>query len=235
MKNSSFISSFNYAVQGIISALTTERNMKFHWLACLGTIIISLFFDLTKMEFLILLFAITLVIVLELINTAIERTVDLVVTDYNPIAKYVKDVSAGAVMVASLNAVVVAYLLFYNKISNIGQIALVKIKNSPDHLALVAVIIVLILTIGGKYLMAKKNGGSYFQGGAVSGHTSIAFCAATVISLVAQKTVITTCALGLALLVAESRVETGVHRKSEAVAGAIVGISVAIFVFKLFT
>ena len=83
--------------------------------------------------------------------------------------------------------------------------------------------------------MAKKNGGSYFQGGAVSGHTSIAFCAATVISLVAQKTVITTCALGLALLVAESRVETGVHRKSEAVAGAIVGISVAIFVFKLFT
>ena len=234
MKNSSFISSFNYAVQGIISALTTERNMKFHWLACLGTIIISLFFDLTKMEFLILLFAITLVIVLELINTAIERTVDLVVTDYNPIAKYVKDVSAGAVMIASLNAVV-AYLLFYNKISNIGQIALVKIKNSPDHLALVAVIIVLILTIGGKYLMAKKNGGSYFQGGAVSGHTSIAFCAATVISLVAQKTVITTCALGLALLVAESRVETGVHRKSEAVAGAIVGISVAIFVFKLFT
>lgn len=82
--------------------------------------------------------------------------------------------------------------------------------------------------------MARKNGGSYFQGGAISGHTSIAFCAATIISLVAQKGIITTCALGLALLVAESRVETGVHKPSEAVAGAIVGISVAIFAFKFF-
>lgn len=235
MKKNRFIASFNYAVQGIISALQTEKNLKFHFSACLGILIFSLFFNITKVEFMILLFAISFVIVSEMINTAIERAVDLIVQDYNPIAKYVKDVSAGAVLISTLNAIVVAYFLFYKKLSKLGEIGLMKIRNSSDHLALVSLIIVLILVIIGKYIMAKKNGGSYFQGGAISGHSAIAFCAATIISLVAQKGLITTCSLGLALLVAESRVETGVHKASEAIFGAIVGISVAIFAFKIFS
>lgn len=233
LKKGKFISSFNYAIQGIISALKTEKNMKFHYLAALFVVVISLFFNISSIEFMLILFAITLVIFAEMINTAIERTVDLVVQDYNPIAKYVKDVSAGAVLLTAINAIVCAYLIFYNKFASFGDLLLFKIKNSDEHLAFVCLFLVVALTIGGKFLLAAKNGGTYFQGGAVSGHSAIAFCAATIISLVAENSLITTASLGLALLVAQSRIEGNIHTMSEVVSGAILGICVAIFIFKL--
>ncbi|MBU5669953.1 diacylglycerol kinase [Peptoniphilus sp. MSJ-1] len=233
MKKFSFISSFNYAVQGIISVLKTERNMKFHYAACLGVILISLFFDISSTEFMLMLFSITLVIFAEMINTAIERTVDLVVQEYNPIAKYVKDVSAGAVLITALNAVVVAYLVFYDKFASMGDLLLFKIKNAPNHLAFVSLLIIIIGTVGAKLLMAKKSGGTYFQGGALSGHSAIAFCAATIISMLTENSLITICSMGLAFLVAESRIEGGIHKVSETVVGAIFGICVAIFIFKV--
>lgn len=233
MKRGKFISSFNYAVQGIVSALKTERNMKFHYLAALGVIVASLFFRLSRVEFIVMLFAIILVVFAEMVNTAIERTIDLVVQEYNPIAKYVKDVSAGAVLITALNAVITAYLIFYDRLTSVGDLVLFKIKNSDQHLAFVAVIIVMILTVGGKLLMAKRNGGTYFQGGAVSGHSAIAFCGATIISFVAANSLVAICAFVLAFLVAESRVEGEIHLLSEVVTGAILGVCVAVFVFKL--
>lgn len=233
MKKGGFIASFNNAVQGIISALKTERNLKFHYIAALGTIFISLFMDFTKTEFLILLLSIIFVVVAEMINTAIERTVDLIVQEYNPIAKYVKDVSAGAVMLSAINAFIVGYLLFYNKFTMYTEFGLRKIANSNEHLAFVTVLLVLILTVGGKYLRAKINGGTYFQGGAVSGHSALAFCAATIISLLTMNALITFSVFGIALLVAESRVEGKIHTISEVISGAILGISVAIIIFKV--
>ncbi|WP_138159280.1 diacylglycerol kinase [Peptoniphilus catoniae] len=233
MKKGGFISSFNYAVQGIISALKTEKNMKFHYLAALAVVILSLFMDFNRLEFLLMIFAITFVVASEMFNTAVERTVDLIVQDYNPIAKYIKDVSAGAVLISSINALLVAYLLFFDRISNLGDLMLTKIQNSDPHLSFIAIILILILTLGGKYLRARKNGGTYFQGGAISGHSSLAFCVATIISLVSEKSLITLAAYGLAFLVAESRVETGVHKLSEAISGAFLGIAVAIFIFKV--
>ncbi len=234
MKKGGFISSFNFAVQGIISALRTEKNMKFHYLAAVLIIVISLFMNFSRVEFLFLIFAITFVVASEMFNTAVERTVDLIVQEYNPIAKYIKDVSAGAVLISSINAVVVGYLLFFERMSNVGDLLVNKIKNSNEHLSFIAIILVLILTVGGKYLRAQKNGGTYFQGGAISGHSSLAFCAATIISLVSEKALITFASFGIAFLVAESRVETGVHKVSEAITGAILGISVAVFIFKFF-
>lgn len=233
MKKGGFIASFNYAVQGIVSALKTERNLKFHYLAAIGTIFISLFMDFTRTEFLILVMAITAVVVAEMINTAIERTIDLIVQEYNPIAKYVKDVSAGAVMICAMSALVVAYLLFYRKFVNYTEFGLRKIANSNEHLAFVSIILVLILTVGGKYLRAKKNGGTYFQGGAISGHSALAFCAAAIISLVTVNALVTFASFGIAFLVAESRVEGKIHTISEVITGAILGILVAIIIFKV--
>lgn len=233
MKNGNFITSFNHAVQGIISVLKTERNMKFHYLAALLVIIFSLFFDLSRLEFMIMIFAVTFVVTAEMINTAIERTIDLVTQDYNPIAKYVKDVSAGAVLISAINALIVGYLIFYDKIKVTGDLALYKIKNSDDHLTFVAIIVVLILTVGGKYIWAKRNGGTYFQGGAISGHSALSFCAATIISLISENVLASLLSFLIALLVAESRVEGKIHKISEVISGAVLGICVAIFIFKI--
>ncbi|WBW50377.1 diacylglycerol kinase [Peptoniphilus equinus] len=233
MKKGGFIASFNYAVQGIVSALKTERNLKFHYLAAVGTIFFSLFMDFTRTEFIVLVMAIIFVVVCEMFNTAIERCVDMIVQDYDPIAKYVKDVSAGAVMLSAITAVIVGYLLFYRKVADWTESGIVRIVNSDVHLAFVAVLLVLILTVGGKYLRAQINGGTYFQGGAISGHSALAFAAATIIALITVNALVTFAAFLIALLVAESRVEGKIHTIWEVISGAVLGISVALIVFKV--
>ena len=83
-------------------------------------VIISLFFNLNKAEFLCFMFTIVLITFAEMVNTAIETVVDLYVDVYHPKAKIAKDVAAGGVVITVINAVIVAYFLFFDKISDIG-------------------------------------------------------------------------------------------------------------------
>lgn len=232
MKRRTIIDSFNYAVSGIITSLKTEKNMKVHYIIAIITIILSLFFDFTRIEFLILLFAISLVVVAEMINTALERVVDLITEDFHPLARMVKDVAAGAVLVAAINSIIVGYLLFFDRLNSITELLLFKIRRSPIHLTFVALLIVILITIG---LKAKffKGRGTHFQGGAVSGHAAIAFCVATIIVFIAQNMLVNTLAYGLALLVGESRIEGKIHSLIEVILGSILGLLVGILVFQI--
>jgi diacylglycerol kinase (ATP) len=231
MKIKKLIDSFNYAVSGIIMALKTERSLRIHYIIGIIVIGLSLFFDFSRIEFLILLFAITLVIVSEMINTAIEKSIDLYTRDYHPLARLVKDVAAGAVLISSMNAVVVGYLLFFDRLNPITNLVLFKIRNSEVHLTFVALILVTFLTIG---LKAKffRGRGTHFQGGTVSGHAAISFCIATIISFIAEHILITTLSYGLAFLVAESRIEGKIHSFIEVVYGALLGLLVGIVIFQ---
>lgn len=232
MRRRSIIQSFNYAVNGIITALKSERHMRVHYAVSLAIIIASLFFDFSKTEFLILLFAISLVIVAEMLNTAIEKVIDMITLDYHPLARVVKDVAAGAVLIASMNALVVAYLLFFDRLNITGDLLLLKIGRSPIYLIFVALLVVILLVIG---LKAKfhKGKGTHFQGGAVSGHAAISFCIATVIAFLARHVLVTTLTFLLAVLVGESRIEGKIHSLSEVVFGAIIGTLVGVLIFKL--
>lgn len=226
------IDSFNYAVTGIITSMKTERNMVIHYLAAIGVMSLSLLFDFTKVEFLILLIATTLVVVTELINTAIEKAIDLITEDYHPIAKIVKDISAGAVLISAITAAIVGYTLFYNKLNSVTYKILYNIKSSDFHLTAVAIILVTLLTIGLKAKM-YKGWGTHFQGGAVSGHSALGFCIATIISFLVGNVLVITLAFGLAVLVAESRVEGKIHTPIEVVLGGVLGILVGILVFQI--
>lgn len=232
MNIKNIIDSFNYAVSGIIISLKTEKSLRIHYIIGILVIGFSLFLDFSRIEFLILLFAVTLVIVSEMINTAIENSIDLFTKDYHPLAKLVKDVAAGAVLISSMNALVVGYLLFFDRLNPITNLVLFKIRRSEVHLTFVAIILVTFLTIG---LKAKffKGKGTHFQGGIVSGHSAISFCIATIISFVAEHVLITTLSFSLALLVAESRIEGKIHSILEVVYGAILGLSVGIIIFQL--
>ena len=232
MKKGNFISSFNHAVEGLIATIRTERNMKFHYFAAIAVIGGSLFMGLTRMEFMLLLFAVSFVLVSELMNTAIERTVDLVTQSYNPLAKLAKDIAAGAVLLSAVNAAVIAYLLFFDRFTSKADLLIVKLRNSDPHLTFVALLLVLLFVIGGKILGMHRSGGTFFQGGAVSGHAALSFCMATIVSLIAVKGLVTTLAFGLALLVAESRVEGKIHKPIEVILGALLGSLVALIVFQ---
>lgn len=228
----SIIDSFNYAVSGIILSIKTEKNMLIHYIIAVSVLGLSLFFNFTRVEFLILLFAISLVLTLEMINTAIEKTVDMITKEYHPYARIAKDISAGAVLIASVNAVIVGYLLFFDRLNQFSELLLFKIKRSPIHLTFISLLLVILLTIG---LKAKyyRGRGTHFQGGTVSGHSAIAFCIAAIIAFLVENILVVTLAFGLALLVAESRVEGKIHTFVEVTLGAVLGIIIAILAFQI--
>lgn len=225
------IDSFNFAVNGIVTSVKQERNMKIHYGMAFLVLFGSLFFNFTRLEFLILLFAISLVLITELINTAIESTVDLITEDYSKFAEIAKDVSAGAVLVAALNSLVVGYLLFFDRLNNFAEIALLKIKQSPIHMTFIALFLVVLLTVVLKAAYYKS--GTHFQGGSVSGHASISFCMATIIACLSENVLVITMSFALAGLVGESRIEGKIHTPIQVVLGAILGVIVGIIVFQL--
>lgn len=232
MKKRNLISSFNYAVSGIISAIKIEKNMKIHYFIALCTILLSLFFDFNRTEFLLLLFAISLVFVTEMFNTALEKIVDLITPDYHPLARLAKDISAGAVLIAALNSLVIGYLLFFDRLNSFTDVIFFKIKKSPIHLTFVALLLVIILTVGLKAWFYKGRG-THFQGGAVSGHAAVSFCIATIIAFLAKNTLITTLTYSLAILVGESRIEGKIHSFLEVLLGSILGTLIGILVFQI--
>jgi len=111
-----WLKSMRYAYEGIQYALSTQPNMKFHFFASFAILVSALFFRLPRTDILLLLLAITLVIVTELINTGIEKTVDLAMPDRHPLAKIAKDTAAAAVLVTAVFAAAVGVVVFYGPV-----------------------------------------------------------------------------------------------------------------------
>ncbi|WML59699.1 diacylglycerol kinase family protein [Neobacillus sp. PS2-9] len=111
-KSKPLLGSFSFAVAGILTALLSERNMRIHLISSIVVFLFSIYFSITKMEWIVILFAIGGMFSLELINTAIERVVDLVTKEYHPLAKQAKDIAAGAVFLYAVLAVIVGSIIF---------------------------------------------------------------------------------------------------------------------------
>ncbi|NMA85911.1 MAG: phosphatase PAP2 family protein [Tissierellia bacterium] len=232
MKSRSLIESFNYAVNGIIYTLKTEKNMKIHFMAAIVVILLSLFFDFTKLELLMLFITIAFVIMAEMFNTAVERTIDLITHEFHPLARIAKDIAAGGVLIAAINALVVGYLLFFDRLNPYTNLVLFKLKNSSIHLTFVALALVILLTIVFKTIFYKGKG-TPFQGGVVSGHAAISFCIATIIAFIANNMLVSTLAFFMAILVGESRIEGRIHSLMEVIVGALLGIIIGVLVFQI--
>lgn len=104
--------SFKYAVEGIFSAIKTEPNLKIHFIIVLIVILLGWFFMISTLEWIIVITMMGLVISLELTNTAIEAMIDYLIPNIHPVAKKVKDISAGAVLIASISALIIGLLVF---------------------------------------------------------------------------------------------------------------------------
>src|SRR5262249_681479 len=109
------LDSFNYAFEGLIHVLRTQRNMRIHFLAAGIVLVVALLVGVTKIELIALLISITFVLVAEMINTAVEGAIDVATSSFDPMAKLAKDIAAGAVLLATINAVAVGYLVFSGK------------------------------------------------------------------------------------------------------------------------
>ena len=94
----------------------------------------GLLLDLSRLELVAVMAAVSLVLVAEMMNTAIEAAIDAVVTTYHPLVKIAKDVAAGAVLVATVNALAVAYFVFYDRLTDDRRDLLGGVRRSPTHL-----------------------------------------------------------------------------------------------------
>ncbi|MCR2803177.1 diacylglycerol kinase family protein [Paenibacillus soyae] len=107
-----YLRSFTYALSGIRFALKSERNMRFHCGAAVVVIALGLWLSITVTEWCLILLSIALVMSLELVNTAIEQTVNLASPNQHPVAKAAKDVAAGAVTLAAFFASIIGLIVF---------------------------------------------------------------------------------------------------------------------------
>ena len=230
MKSRSLLDSFNYAFDGVVYTLKTQRNMRLHFIATGLVLLASLIFKLTKLEILMLFITIAFVIVMEMVNTAIEVAVDLVTLEHHPLAAIAKNVAAGAVLVASTVAVFVGYLIFFPKLDPLIPMVIISLKKGPAYLTLIALVFTVVFTVAGK---AVTKTGRPVQGGMPSGHTALASAAATVIFFLTRSGLVTGLALFLLVLVAESRVENKIHSPREVLFGGLLGFFITTLIFQL--
>lgn len=230
MRSGSLLWSFNYAIAGIVYALRTQRNMRLHALAAAVVLAVALLLGIARWEMVALLFAITLVFIAELVNTAIESAVDVSTERYDPMARIAKDVAAGAVLVASLNAVAVGYLIFFNRVTVVVESGLRIVRQSPVHLTVVTLALTALAVLAVK---AFNKEGTFLRGGWPSGHTALAVAAATSIAYVTASARAGVLALFIAALVAQSRVESEVHTIPQVILGAGLGFLITTLVFQV--
>jgi diacylglycerol kinase (ATP) len=209
--------------------------MRFHTVVAAVVLVLSLLVGVSKLELAILVLVITVVFITEMFNTALEFAVDLVTSEYHPLAKLAKDVSAGAVLVTSVAALAVGYLVLSDDLGHFSLETLERVRRWPGHVTLVALVLVAIAVLLVKALTHAPNP---FWGGMPSGHAAVAFAGWVAASFSAAEGrfagVISLITLLMALLVCQSRVEAGIHTVYQVVAGAILGTLLAVVVFQLF-
>ena len=216
----SIIESFNYAIEGIIHVLRTQRNMRIHFAIAIGVLVAALAFDVSRLELIALLLAIAFVLIAEMVNTAIEAAVDVASTSFDPMAKLAKDIGAGAVLIAAVNAIAVGYLVFSGQVADESSRLLDRLSEAPAELTLVALVLTTALVIAMKALSGR---GSPLRGGWPSGHAAVAFAGWMAVTLLLDDTehrfLVSSLALIMALLVAQTRIEAGVHSTLEVALG----------------
>ena len=232
----SLLESFNFAFEGIIHVLRTQRNMRIHFLIAIAVFLAALAFDVSRLELIVLLLSIAFVLITEMVNTAVEAAVDVASTSFDPMAKLAKDIAAGAVLIAAVNALAVGYLVFSGQVAERSNRLLDRLSNTPAELTLVALMIVIVIVIAMKAISGR---GTPLRGGWPSGHAAIAFAGWMAVTLTLDgsehRFLVSSLAFIMALLVAQTRVEAGVHSSLEVVTGGTLGAIVTLVIFEVFS
>jgi len=227
------LDSFNYAFEGIIHVLRTQRNLRIHFVIAMVVIGAAAALGVGRDDLILLLIAIAFVLVAEMVNSAIEGAIDVSTTSFDPNAKLAKDIAAGAVLIAAVTAIAVGYLVFAHAAAHRTARVLDRVRDAPAEITLTALVLVFFVVIATK---ALTRSGTPLRGGLPSGHSGIAFAgwmAATYVSDDHHRFLISSLTFVMALLVAQTRVESGVHSALEVLYGGALGALVTLGVFQL--
>jgi diacylglycerol kinase (ATP) len=223
--------SFNYAFEGVVHALRTQRNMRIHFAIATVVFVLAFVYDVTRLELIALVLAIAFVLIAEMVNTAVEATIDLSTPSFDPLAKIAKDLAAGAVLIASVTAVAVGYLVLADRLADPSARLVRRVGNTPINLTIIALVLTLFIVIA---IKAATGRGTPLRGGLPSGHAALAFGGWTAITFITieHRIVVSFIGLIMALLVSQSRVEAGIHTPLEVIFGAVIGTLVTLIIFQ---
>jgi diacylglycerol kinase (ATP) len=222
---------FKVAMNGMVYTFRTQRHMRIHLYVVLAVVLVGIWMNMGLRELLALLLTISLVLVAEMFNSAIEATVDLISPNYHPLAKFAKDIAAGAVLIATIIALVVCALIVLGE----SRWESLKLSLSTEGFGpsatlrlAVGLFLLFIIVVVGKGLGQR---GTVLQGGLVSGHAAYGFFLATSTIFLTDSALAAGIALILAAIIAQSRFEAKFHSVFELSLGAIVGVSLALLIF----
>lgn len=230
-KKKGWVEPFRVAISGVALTFRTQRHMRFHLYVVLAVLVLASLLNFGLREVLILLFTISLVLIAEMFNSAIEAVVDLVQPTYHPLAKTAKDISAGAVLITTVFALVVGGLLI------LGDSRWETIKTNlaasgfgpPFAFRLIiGILLLFIIVVVGKGIGKR---GQVLRGGLVSGHAAFAFFFAMGIMALTDQWLVSALAVILAAIVAQSRWEAKIHSIFELTLGATAGTIVGLLLF----
>jgi len=234
-----YVRSFQHATEGVLDAYRSQRHMRVHFVFMALNAVLALVYKLSALEVAVVMLTVSLVVFAEMVNTVFEAVLNMVTETYSPMARFAKDVAAGAVLVTALNACVVAVCIYFNP-ERVSRLRLVWIEGSYHDasatlraLAMSVMLLLILITA----LKVGRPEGSVLQGGPVSGHTAFAFCFATCLYFLVRQTAVVWLAMslaaGTALLVAHLRLHDPTQRVRTVAYGAVIGMAIPMLVFRL--
>lgn len=226
-----FIKSVNFAVEGLLHAVKTQKHLRYHFYIATSVLLISYILGVNRMEFLMIALSVIVIILAEMFNTAIEAVIDIISPEHTEKAKVVKDIAAGAVFVTSIGVAVVGYIILMPYIRESFHKGLSIAKHTKEEISIIALLIVFILVVITKSYFGK---GRPLRGGMPSGHAACAFSAWVAISYITENFIVSIICFVLALIIAQSRVLNRSHNQWEVILGSLIGASVTFVLFRLF-
>jgi len=233
VKPKRWIDKANVAIEGIIYSVKTQRHMRYHLVAALVVLLVGLMVNVSRIELILLCMAIVLVLVTEMLNTALEVAIDMIAEGFHPKAKVAKDIAAGVVVMASIGALTLAYLILYPALREALETGSWRLRRAPhDVIAFVSLAVVVILVVFIKALLGK---GEPLRGGMPSGHAAVSFSIWVATVYLSGSLPIMVLIFILASMVSWSRWSSGIHKPREVLIGALLGAGVTLLLFLLFS
>ncbi|MHB9129899.1 MAG: diacylglycerol kinase [Armatimonadota bacterium] len=228
MGNKNVWQSFARAFEGLSHVLWTQRTIRMQLFFTMMVMLLAYVMHLPRASVMFMLSAVAAVLMAEMFNTAIEVVVNMITESYHPLAKIAKDVGAGGVLIASIYASLIGVAIFFDRdrvtalLSGIPNTA----QLTQPHALIVIFLGIAVVSIIVILSKIRVGHGSILRGGAVSGHSAVAFLLAAAIYVYSGRNpLISILGLCLAILVAQSRVEGKIHTMAEVLWGAMVAIA----------
>ena len=223
--------SAGHAIEGILYAAKTQRHLRYHLYTAAFVLILIYVLGVTRTDFLIIAIVVVLVLLAEMMNTAIEYVVDLLSPEHNVSARTAKDVGAGAVLITAVGAAVIGYIIMFPYFSTVFQKGIYIAKHSKEEISLISAILVLITVI---VLKSYYRKGHPLRGGMPSGHAALAFSVWIAITYSTESFEASLLSGVLALLIAQSRITVRAHSPLEVITGALLGAGITLVLFLVF-